>query len=100
MKWPLTYSVWFTALAAGLLVSCGKHSNDKPRRRAEDAIPITVARVATAPLDRSIPVTGTLSPKDEATLGAEVEGRVEKTLVEFGSRVEEGQLLAQIDTTT
>jgi membrane fusion protein (multidrug efflux system) len=49
-------------------------------------------------VDRTIPVVGTLFAKDEATLGAEVEGKVEKTLVDFGDRVQAGQELASIDT--
>lgn len=63
-------------------------------------MPVTVAQVEQVPLDRSLSVVGTLYAKDEATLGAEVEGRIEKTLVEFGDRITNGQLLAQIDTTT
>mgnify|MGYP003338526861 FL=1 len=49
-------------------------------------------------MDRVIPVVGTLFAKDEATLSAEVEGKVERTRAEFGDRIEEGQELAQIDT--
>src|SRR5262249_53950971 len=42
----------------------------------------------------------TLFAKDEATIGAEVEGKVEKTRVDFGDRVVAGQELALIDTTS
>jgi len=51
-------------------------------------------------VDRTLPVVGTLFPKDEATLGAEVEGKVEATMAEFGDRLTNRQLIAQIDTTT
>ena len=87
-------------LPALLLVACSKQASDKPKPRAELVVPVTVAKVVLAPLDRSIPVVGTLFPKDEAMLSAEVEGRVERTLVDFGDRITNGQLLAQIDTTT
>lgn len=50
--------------------------------------------------DRTLPIVGTLFPKDEATLAAEVEGRVELTAAEFGDRLTNGQLIAEIDTTT
>ena len=60
---------------------------------------MTVASVKKVPLDRTLPVVGTLFPKDEATISAEVEGKVEKTMAEFGDRVREGQEIAQIDTT-
>src|SRR6185503_14706431 len=49
-------------------------------------------------VDRTLRVVGTLFAKDEATIGAEVEGKVEKTLVDFGDRVKAGQELALIDT--
>jgi len=51
-------------------------------------------------MDRSLDIWGTLYAKDEATIGAEVEGKVEKTLVDFGDRVTAGQELASIDTAT
>jgi membrane fusion protein, multidrug efflux system len=90
---------WLVLL--GLLVwSCSPPKADKGHRRGAEGVPVTVAQVALVPLDQTIPVVGTLCARDEATLGAEVEGRVEKTLVEFGDRVKEGDLLAQIDTTT
>ncbi len=54
--------------------------------------------MATIEVDRTLPIVGTLFAKDEATLGAEVEGQVEKTLVDFGDRVKAGQELASIDT--
>src|SRR6185369_9185289 len=51
-------------------------------------------------MDRALPVVGTLFAKDEATIGAQVEGQVEKTRVDFGDRVTVGQELALIDTTS
>ena len=89
-----------TLLAALLLLGCHKENGEKPMRSGDDAVPVTVAPVALVPMDRTIPVVGTLFAKDEATLGAEVEGQVEKTMAEFGDRVQAGQAIAQIDTTT
>jgi HlyD family secretion protein len=57
-----------------------------------------VAKVKVIPQDRSLPVVGTLLPKREATIGAQVEGQVEKTSVDFGDRIRKGQELATIDT--
>lgn len=88
-------------LSSLLLTSCSKPNPARgPQPSGETVIPVTVARVESVPLDRAIAVVGTLYAKDEATLAAEVEGRIERTLVEFGDRIQEGQLLAQIDTTT
>jgi membrane fusion protein (multidrug efflux system) len=80
------------------LASCSKPQGDSARTRSDDAIPVTVVPVESVPLDRAISIIGTLFAKDEATIGAQVEGQVEKTRVDFGDRVTTGQELALIDT--
>jgi len=84
---------------ATALTSCTKPPGEAARTRGDDAVPVTVVPVETVPLDRSISIIGTLYAKDEATIGAQVEGQVEKTRVDFGDRVTTGQELASIDTT-
>ena len=86
--------------ALALAVSCSKPAANGARPEAEEAVPVTAARVDLLPMDQSLDIWGTLYAKDEATLGAEVEGKVEKTLVDFGDRITAGQELALIDTTT
>lgn len=83
-----------------LAVSCSHREGTHAGHDADDAIPITLTAVETVTMDEALDVWGTLYAKDEATLGAEVEGRVERTLVDFGDRVKAGQELALIDTTT
>lgn len=60
--------------------------------------PVTVASVSVVRMDRVLPVVGTLFAKDEATLGAEVEGKVERTMAEFGDAIQEGLEIVHIDT--
>ena len=86
------------AVIGGFVAGCSK-KEIPVRAEAGKAVPVTVAEVETVPLDRSISVVGTLYAKDEATIAAQVEGQVEKTRVDFGDRVTEGQELALIDTT-
>lgn len=83
------------------LISCSQ-KKPEPNTRAvrDDAVPVTVAQVQTIPMDRALPVIGTLFAKDEATIAAQVEGQIEKTKVDFGDRVTAGQELASIDTKT
>jgi membrane fusion protein (multidrug efflux system) len=83
-----------------LATSCSKKMEAATPRQADNAIPVDVRPVTTTNVNRTLAIVGTLFAKDEATLGAEVEGRVEKTLVDFGDRVEVGQELALIDTTS
>ena len=86
------------ALTLPGVTGCSK-SEHKPPPRGDAAIPVTVARVESVPLDRSVSIIGTLYAKDAADVAAQVEGQVEKTRVEFGDRVSAGQELALIDTT-
>lgn len=78
--------------------SCSKPKTESGGSGHESAVPVTVSPVEMAPLDRTLPVWGTLFAKDEAIVAAEVEGRVEKTMAEFGDRLKAGQEIARIDT--
>jgi len=104
MKAPLNHRSLATAvclcgwLAVGL-TSCSR-SPTAAKARADNAIPVAVAKVEAVPLDRTVSVIGTLFAKDQATVGAQVEGQCEKTLVDFGDRLTTGQEIALIDTTT
>ncbi len=96
-------SLYNLILLAGLLlssISCSKTQGEPATTVRDDAIPVTTSRVELVPMDRTLPVVGTLYAKDEAMLAAEVEGKVEKTSVDFGDRVTAGQELALIDTTS
>jgi len=85
--------------ASMVLLSCAPRES-KAKAPNDATVPIIVAPVRLLKVDRTIPVVGTLFPRDEATLGAEVEGRVEVTMAEFGDRLTNRQVIAQIDTTT
>jgi membrane fusion protein (multidrug efflux system) len=90
----------FLACCALLAVTSCSQKKDGGTARRENVIPVDVQSVTTIEVDRTLPIVGTLFAKDEATLGAEVEGKVEKTMVDFGDRVKAGQELALIDTTS
>ena len=51
------------------------------------------------PLERTLPLTGTLAPFTEATLKAKVPGELVQLAVREGESVKQGQLLARIDPT-
>ncbi|MCE2826894.1 MAG: efflux RND transporter periplasmic adaptor subunit [Verrucomicrobium sp.] len=86
------------ASVAGLPLGCSREAAASRAAKPPPPVPVTVARVETRPVDRTLAIVGTLHAKDSATVSAEVEGRVERTLVEFGDRVTAGQELAWIDT--
>lgn len=95
---PATRLALVLAALALFPLACQKPAAETNKTSLNPAVPVTVAAVETVVADRTIPIVGTLFPKDEATVCAEVEGRVEKTTVEFGDRVKTGQELGQIDT--
>ena len=88
------------AVLCSLTSACNKPKTDASKPHRDDAIPVTVATVETIKADRTVPIVGSLAPKDEATVSAEVEGKIESTSVDFGDRITVGQELAQIDTAT
>jgi HlyD family secretion protein len=50
-------------------------------------------------IDLTATATGSLEPKREVTVGAEISGLIEEVMVEQNDRVTQGQPLARIDTT-
>ncbi len=86
------------AVVAAWLCGCNSKPAAPPKAASEPTVTVTVAKVERVAWDRAIPVVGTLFPMDEAATSAEVEGTVQQTLVDFGDRVKEGQVLARIDT--
>jgi HlyD family secretion protein len=95
-----------TVTGAGLfcaifLMSCGK--KDAAKTGAQREAPprqVRVAHAAYHPMERVLQVVGTLAAREEATIGAQVAGQLEKIYVDIGDRVKAGQELAQIDTTS
>ncbi|HKU40589.1 MAG TPA: efflux RND transporter periplasmic adaptor subunit [Polyangiales bacterium] len=64
-----------------------------------EAIPVQLGDVAHGPQLRRVRASGTLHLKSEADLSFKVGGVVTRVLVDAGSRVRKGQLLATIDAT-
>ncbi|WP_425228269.1 efflux RND transporter periplasmic adaptor subunit [Sphingomonas sp.] len=84
-------------LGAIALAGCGK---GKPDAQASAPPPraVQVATVEERSLDRAITASGTLRPREEAAVGAELAGyRVLRVLVDVGSSVRRGQALIVLD---
>lgn len=62
---------------------------------------VTVTRATTGPITEQAVVTGNLVSREEILVSPQIEGyAVDKIMVEEGDRVSEGQVLAQLSTTT
>lgn len=85
---------------SSLLVSCGKP--ERTASKGPDSVAprsVRVARAELRPLERTVPVVGTLAANEEAIVAAQVAGQIEKALVDLGDRVTAGQEMVLIDTT-
>jgi multidrug resistance efflux pump len=60
---------------------------------------VSVIRVARTPLVRSITVTGTLAAEEQVMLSLKVTGRLQDLLVDLGSPVTRGQVIARLSPT-
>ena len=95
-----------TALLLGLafaVAGCGKGSEEARAEGTSDGeiviSPENVAVVAMQRIESGPAVSGSLAPDREATVRAEVGGPVLQTLVDQGTRVSAGTVLARIDDT-
>src|SRR5690242_1955146 len=84
--------------SSALIVACGC-SSSQGRAKAGFAkpIPVHVYSVAEESTRRRIQAVGSLLALEESTLSAQVEGRVDKVLVDVGDVVTEGQPLILLD---
>ncbi len=81
-----------------LLAACSKPEN--PGRAGgvrQEARTVSVAAAQMRPMSRVITVTGTLAAQEKSVLSAKVPGRLQDLQVDIGSRVQKGELLAQIE---
>lgn len=72
-------------------------SEANPAARSLHKVEIT--RLTLMPMERIVVVTGTLASLDQATLSVKVPGRMFKISVDLGSKVQQGELIAQLDPT-
>jgi membrane fusion protein (multidrug efflux system) len=85
-----------TALAFSL-VDCSSRTEALPASAANDkAVSVETIEVNLEDVQRTVEVTGTLAPWEEAVVSLEAEGRLVKVAVDLGDPVRKGQMLALI----
>ena len=86
-------------LLALLLAACGQGQAQDPAKKAAERkpLPVTVARVETRAVQRSVETVGSLLAWEESQVKAEVAGTVDKISADLGDRVKAGQVLATVD---
>jgi RND family efflux transporter MFP subunit len=77
----------------------GPSAAQRPADAASEAQPVKVIRVEPTLLDRAVTVTGTLAAEEQVMLSLKVTGRLEELLVDLGSPVRRGQIIARLTPT-
>ncbi len=95
----LTNLKWNSFLPLALCVfilSCAKKS-EPAKKGSSAARTVQTAQAQLTPMERTITVSGSFLAREEATLSVKIPGRLQKILVDIGSVVKKGDLLAQIE---
>jgi RND family efflux transporter MFP subunit len=90
--------------AMGIVTGCGSDypATGAPQRAEREALTPRAVRVvpaAQATVARGTVVTGTLAAEDQVVVSFKVDGRLSGIAVDLGSRVRQGQIIAQLDPT-
>ena len=85
---------------AALLSFCacsGPYSTPKVAAKSEKPTPVKVRTVRLETIPELVTANGELFAEDVATISAKVPGRVTRLLVDLGSHVEPGQVIAELE---
>ena len=96
MKWACLEAA---VLAAALVLwtGCSNSQTNQARAAFSKPVPVHLYSVAEETTRRHVQAVGSLFALEESTLSAEVEGRVDKVLVDVGDIVIDGQPLVLLD---
>jgi membrane fusion protein (multidrug efflux system) len=92
----LSFRFWTLPLFAATLFLAGCGGAPKEGDKLVEAIPVEVTVPALGDMERVLSFSGTIEPWRDASLGAQISGRVEKIFVEVGEEVSSGTLLVQM----
>ena len=96
-----TWILGIAAAALGLMAmaACSKSGEAKAEAGPVPvaALPITVVEAVGEDVQRTIDVTGTLAPWEEATVALEAEGRIVEVRGDLGDPVKKGDVLARVN---
>jgi HlyD family secretion protein len=82
------------ALAAGLLIAAGCGQQEKEK---EPVVSVQMTPAQHAPISQSVSAEAVVFPLEQATVSPKITSTVKRFLVQRGSRVTKGQLLAELE---
>ncbi len=84
--------------AAALLALAGACSRrEPPTQPPQPPVPVALAQATQRPVERFLTVSGSLLAKEQTPVSARVAGRIQSLPADLGSRVQAGQLLAELE---
>jgi RND family efflux transporter MFP subunit len=84
--------------AAALLALAGACSRrEPPTQPPPPPVPVALAQATQRPIERFLTVSGSLLAKEQTPVSARVAGRIQSLPADLGSRVQAGQLLAELE---
>jgi len=86
------------AVLAAVLAGCGGEAQTAVSEKSR-AVPVRTATVESRDLDHTVQLTGTLHPRAQVQVVAEVRARLLRILKDEGARVSQGETLAILDAT-
>lgn len=95
VKRPFAKKIWFVVFLS-IAVIAGTYYHVSHQKDDELINTVTVTQGA---IENIVTATGRLQPRNFVDVGAQVSGQLMDILVDVGDHVEEGQLLAEIDST-
>lgn len=95
-----TYATWLIGAVLCTAVSACTSNDPAAARQTSESAPakqVKTVAVERRMVERTVDVLGSLAAYDQATLSTKIPGRIARLTVDFGSLVEQGQILAQIE---
>lgn len=90
-----------TIAIASFLIPVLWGCSEKPKEVKQEGgkgVLITTAKAELRPVERSVTFVGELQAEEEATIKAEVKGKVERVYKNLGEAVKKGELIARLDS--
>lgn len=91
-----SFRFWTLPLFAATLFWAGCGGVPEEGNKLAEAIPVEVTFAIRGDLERTLSFSGTVEPWREASLGAQISGKIEKIFVEVGEEVRAGKPLVQM----
>ena len=88
---------WYVSTRGFHLSSGGDGSGAEPAKRADEGTLVKTVRLAPGGIARTSHQIGSVQAYEEADLFAKISGYLKTLLVDYGTKVKRGQLLAEID---